>query len=249
MTPTNRSELITYLKQKIDEAPGLVAIQAGHFAVVHDEATGKLVPGIFQDIENSAQREAVQGNPYMGYFPLYTWELGVELIAYAKSKNKDARLVLLCNDWQWVKAVESGAENPWRAAFYENFELPPAYNKKLQEFNLSRDVILPFRGQDGQVLHPLVFEETKLRKRWDRHFAGVCELNNACAQEYVPLLIQLQQDGAKTLISFVPKTCMLSVNAGSQAAKDDFAITLQMLNVFPSINPEAFWDQIIVSEY
>lgn len=250
MTTTNREHLLNQLKETIDAATGPIAIQAGHFAAVHDVVTHDVVPGIYQEIADAAQRDAVQANPYMGNFPINTWELGAELVAYARAQGKQAGLVVLCNDWQWVQEIDSdvasGDNNPYRAKFYARAQLPATYLEILKKNNLDTSAILPFKNATGDIVHPTFFGETKLRKRYAKQFLGVCELGNACAQEYVPLLAQLQRDGIETMISCVPKTCLMPAKAGSRAAKQNFGVDMKIVNVFPgAISPETFWTEVI----
>ncbi len=251
MNPINREQLAAQLKQTIDQATGPIAIQAGHFAVLHDATSHELIPAVYQDIANPTQREAVQGNPYMGDFPLNTWELGAELVVYARAQGKQAGLLIVCNDWQWVEErnseMTSADSNPFRAKFYARMQLPPSYLAVLKKYNLDTTDIIPFKNAIGDVVHPLFFSETKLRKRFSKQFAEGCKLSNACAQEYVPLLMQLQHDGIETMISCVPKTCLMPIKAGARIAKQDFGVKINMVNVFPgAVNADTFWTNAII---
>jgi hypothetical protein len=245
MEISSRQAVFTKLTTLIDEAVLPVRIQCGHFALNFDETEGRLFPGIYQDVADSEKRTLIQTHPYMGSFPFETWSMGVELAAYAKKTGKQVALVLLVNDWQWVPKAKPGEENQLRKNFYAHSPLPPSYLQELRKHGLSADVIAPFKYSDETSSHPYFFSETQLRNRFASQYSATCELNNQCAQEYVPLVLQLQKEGTGLFISFVPKTCLAAVETGTEKCRNDFGVPMKIVNLYANgIFKQDFWEQI-----
>ncbi len=241
----SRETVVEPLRKLIEDSHQPIAIQCGHFALNYDEKLQRLLPGIFQDISDLEKRALIQAHPYMGHFPLETWKMGVELAVYAKKLNKKCSLILLVNDWQWVPKAESGEENPLRSHFYASPKLPPSYLQELTKSDLTTDCILPFKYADEKLSNPYFFSETKLRKQFANHYSGTCELNNQCAQEYVPLVLQLQRDGVGLLISFVPSTCMNAIEGGTEKCLHELRVPIKIANIYANgIFHTDFWEQI-----
>lgn len=241
---TNHTETLSELSRIIDDSTLPIAIQCGHFALNYDEKDHRLFPGIYQDVSDPEKRELIRTHPYMADFPLETWRMGIALAAYAKQKGKSVSLVVLVNDWQWVPKVESGTENPLRKSFYLQPELPPSYVAELQNCGLTVDIILPFKYANESSSNPYFFSETQLRSRFASHYSASCELNNQCAQEYVPLVLQLQKEGVGLFISFVPRTCMNAVEMGTEKCRTDFGVSMKIVNIYANgIFKDAFWEQ------
>ncbi|MEX0649962.1 MAG: hypothetical protein WD200_03105 [Candidatus Andersenbacteria bacterium] len=251
MITKSQDELKSLLKDEIAQAEGLIAIQAGHFALVHEENDNEVIPAIFQDIQNDEQRESIKQHPYMGHFPLESWKIGVELAKYALGINKSAKFILMVNDWQWVKKVEHGESNPHREAFYKNAQLPPSFVEVLATSGLSDELILPFKNQDGTISNKYFHSEMRLRKRYTRQYAVTCPLNNQCAQEYVPMLNYLNEEKVKLFLSFVPETCTEAIKAGSDTAKAAYALSdMRIVNMFANgIFKNNFWENINVTTH
>lgn len=237
------------LEREIENASGDIILMAGHFALVFDDKKGKLVPGVFQDIDDKKKKKSVKENPYMGYFPLETWKMGIRLAAFAKEKGKNVKVAILANDWQWIPKAEFGEKNTLRDDFYKNSEFPKSFKKELEKNGLDESVMLPFKTQDGKINNKLFFSEQRLRKRFVNYLAAKCDLNNQCAQEYVPFLNQLEKEKVNLLVSFIPKTCMSSIKEGTRRSKEDFGVKIKVVNVFTEgIFEKSFWEDAEISK-
>ena len=251
-----KKELENILKNEIDSVEldtffwggGIIGIQCGHFPLIHDEKEDKAIPAIFEDIEDEEQKNAVKLHPYMGYFPLTTWKFGVSLVKYAKERDKNPKIIILVNDWQWVKKVEDGQENPYKEKFYKQEILPVSYFKELKKNKIGIDLIMPFKNQEGNIQNKFFFSEQRLRNRYKRYYAATCPLNNKCAHEYLPLLIQLEKEGVKLFISFAPRTCFLPVNAATESfKKSPEGNKMKVINIFADgIFKNIFWEKVDV---
>jgi hypothetical protein len=193
----------------------------------------------------------VKNHPYMGTFPIATWEMAVGTAKKFIELEKEVRLMVLVNDWQWVKPAEPGQPNFLREEFYEKRNLPKSYVKTLQENNVDENILLPFKNKDGEVLNRFFFSETSLRNSYASAHGAKCNLDNHCAQEYLPLLNRLQKEGAELLISFVPKTCQIPINDASKEAKKVYGMNnLTVVNVYShGIFKNDFWEDVEVSVF
>lgn len=242
-----KDSLKKFLEKEISACKGLVIIQAGHFALVFSEDKKQLVPGIYQDVFNKEQKEAIKLHPYMGDFPLKTWEIGVELLDFARKNKKEFGMVIIVNDWQWVQTTEKGKANTLRADFYKNADLPESYKNVLAKYSFDSKVILPMKRED-EIIQKLFFSEKKLRNLFSRKLAKICELGeHKCAQEYVPLLNQIIKQNAKLFISFVPRTCMIPINTGSEEIKNKLKSDIKIINIFASGISKDFFKDIQIS--
>ncbi len=247
MIAKSKNELFNELTKEIDKADGLITIQAGHFALIEEK--NKLVPAVFEDIKNKEKKEAIKNHPYMGYFPLETWKLGVSLAKYAIEKSKKVKLVILVNDWQWTPKVGFGEENKIRNDFYKNPKLPQSFEKELNKNNLNQKIILPLKNKDGKINNKLFFSEQRLRNQFSNYYSASCDLNNQCAQEYIPLILQLEKENTDLFISFIPQTCMNPINVGSVKSKESYNVDFKIINIFASgISKDNFWKKISVSK-
>lgn len=221
-----------------------VVIMAGHFMLFFDAATKRLVPGIFEDIENEILKEQVKER--VGIFPSYTWGLGVGLgDHYRLQHGKSAKLLLLVNDWQYVP--DSGTASDYRSAFYDTFaELPPIYSSRLKVSDqLSEKDILSSRR------HTLAFPETwlryrfqnaaarlvkagKLQKRFLEDKPGKSEVSftdasgsslpliscgiTGCAGEITEMISEVHRAGGRYLVILAPAECHTPIRTGIEIA-------------------------------
>ncbi len=243
----SETELLKILKKEINDANGSVCIQAGHFALINDTKSENVFPAIFEDIKDKKIKNAVKTHPYMGYLPLITWELGISLVKYGKETKKDVKILIIVNDWQWIKRAEKSEKNIYRDMFYEKAELPRSYKKELEKNGLTEEIILPFKDKNGGVVNRLFFSETKLRKQFERYYKATCPVSHGCAQEYVPMLSRLEKENIKTFISFVPRTCQIAVNEGSVNFKKSYKSGMRTVNIFvDGIFKKNFWEKVEV---
>ena len=173
------TEVIDTIVARLLNATGPIAVMAGHFSLVHHRQTGKLVPGVIDDIEDEATRNFVAQHHYMGSFPLETWNAGIEIVKRLRSAGRDAKLLVLVNDWQHVDSAPSGQRNADRDAFFANPILPPALRLELAANGLNdSDLVTDVR--DGK---PCIFWcESRLRSRYHRHM----KLSSPCGKLMCP---------------------------------------------------------------
>jgi len=246
MLVKNRGDLLKVLSKEIDKNKGLTVIQAGHFALIPDNDA--LIPAIFQDVKNNKLKHDIKSHIYMGSFPLNTWKAGLVLASYCRKNNKKSKLVILVNDWQWVPKANFGGENKLREIFYQSSQLPRSYKKELDKNDISEKNIIPFKNKNGKINNNLFFSEQKLRNQFGNYYSPQCSLDNSCAQEYIPLLLQLSKEKVKLFISFIPRTCMLPINGGSTKAKESYDLDMKIINVFANgTYKHDFWENVDIS--
>jgi hypothetical protein len=235
----NDKNLLTLLQKQIKKSD-YVVIQAGHFALIHNvDDLEILIPGIYQDITNNLQKKDVKQNNYMSDFPLETFKIGLSLIKYASNQKINSKLILLINDWQWVKSVSFGIENKYRKMYYINPKIPTSYLKLLKKNNLSEKIVLPLISKENNIICNF-FSETKLRNKYDNHYRYIdnklnCNLNNKCAQEQIPLFNQLSKLGVNLFINFIPSSCKTSIIDATKEFKKSNK-KMRIINIFTSGN-------------
>jgi hypothetical protein len=246
----NKAELSAILKKEIDQSKGKVGILAGHFALMHKGRRGELIPAISQELKDEVQAEAVMNHPYIGHFPIETWKLGVSLGKHARENGIELGFIILVNDWQWVDKAGFGENNPHREEFYSKAELPLSFTLELKNVGLNEEMVLPFRTKDGRINNKFFFSEQKLRNQFDNYYADTCDVENQCAREFIPLLLQLRQEGIKVLINFIPKTCMAPINDASEKTIELFGADMRIVNVFVSgVFKNDFWEAAEVHSF
>jgi hypothetical protein len=174
----------------------------------------------------------VKNHPYMGHLPTSTLESGISLIKYAKKENKDAKILFIVNDWQWLEKAEENEENIFRDEFYKKSELPETYQKEFKKNKISEDVIMLFKNEQGEIINKFFFSEKRLRNQFSKHFALTCPVGHGCAQEYVPMLSKMEKENVKLFIGFIPKTCQIAVNEGAHKFKEKYKSDMKIINVF-----------------
>ncbi len=237
----NKNQLLSFLKNKILQSKGSIAIQCGHFALVFDEKQNKQIPGIYQDIKNKILKENVKSHPYMGEFPLATFKLGTKLFDFVtKNKNK-VKFAFMVNDWQFVPKANFGEDNKLRNAFYLESNLPKSYK-------INKDQIIVQKDSENKILSTLYFSEQKLRNAYNHRFKNnFCSLkDNSCAQEYIPFLNQLIKQNIKLLISFIPSTCELAIRKGTEEFTKSNKV-VKVVNVFLNGSNKDLFSSIVVS--
>lgn len=232
------SKIEKYLKDK-----GHIVIQCGHFALVHDSSE-KLIPAIYQDIKEPEPKENCKLHPYMGDFPLETFSAGLDIVETALQNDQKVKLLSLVNDWQWVKSVEDGERNAYREEFYRAGKLPDSFEKLLAARDLNEEIFIPFLTGSKKVNHPYFWSEIRLRGQYDKRWASECSLDHGCAQEVVPMFMQLNDQGVDLFVNFVPMTCMNAVEQGAQKARQELGCKMGIINIYPRPNMKDFWEHV-----
>lgn len=232
------TDVIECLVSRLLTTEGPIAVMAGHFALVPHRETGELVAGVVPDIEHEPTRHWVAEHHYMGAFPIETWRVGIEIVQRLRAAGCDAKLLVLVNDWQHVPPAVSGERSTSRDAFFANATLPPTLKKILADAGLDETTLVTDK-RDGK---PCIFwAESKLRARYNRHLKVTVPVDSACAQEWVPLLVRLDELGYGGFAAFVPNMCRMPIIGGTERADECLELNLKTVNVFPSGDADDFW--------
>lgn len=225
------------------ETNGPIAVMAGHFSLVHHRKTGVLVSGIAEDIDDEETRKFVAGHHYMGSFPIETWRAGIEIVRRLRAVGRDAKLLVLVNDWQHVQPAPNGQRSVERDAYFANPILPPALRSELAANGLD-DSALIADVRDGR---PCIFWcESRLRARYNRHLRTKVPVESPCAQEWVPILDQLGTLGFGGFAAFVPGVCRVPIVGGTERANEYLDLTMKSVIVSPVGDAENIWADTFV---
>lgn len=230
-------DVIEALVSSLLEIDGPIVVMAGHFALVHDRS-GSLVPGIPEEIEDEELRRFVSSHHYMGRFPSKTWNAGVEIVRQLRAVGRDAKLLILINDWQHVRPALDGQRNEARDSFFAKAEIPNSFRRALLEAGLSDSVLLA-DARDGKEC--VFWSESKLRGWYNRHLRSRVVIVSECAQEWVPLLVKLEDLECAAFAAFVPGSCRAPVVGGTETAEEILEIRLKVSTIFPGTGEE-FWE-------
>ncbi|MFP3862228.1 LPD16 domain-containing protein [Pseudomonas capeferrum] len=219
-------------------------IMAGHFMLFYDKQSDRLIPGVFEDIEDPTLKTQIKER--VGIFPTYSWMLAIELAEHhIVNNNKSANLLLLINDWQYVPSDELTYD--YRAEFYNRFkELPASY---LAHLNSSS--IVTTKNITSSRRHTLCFPETwlknrfqneasrlvkqgKLKKRYIPEQPEMSEISftdasgtslplvscgmTGCAGEITEMISEAYRAGARLLILLAPNECHAPIRKGVEIA-------------------------------
>ncbi len=88
----------------------------------------------------------------------------------------------------------------------------------------------------------IFWSESGLRARYRRSFRAKVPIENACAQEWIPLLVRLEGLGYRSLVAFAPNSCRVPIVSGTEGASEVLELALKVTNVFPSQSTENFWE-------
>lgn len=234
------------LAKLIEGLPSPICIMCGHFSII--PISDAVVPAIFQDIPDSIKSNSIRENGYAGLVPVETFKMGAKIAQFTKGK-----IAILVNDWQYVrknKEVTKGIHpvNNDRDYFYKNNHLlPPSFLAIAEQYQLrSEDFFSPPKNYSFHN-NNYYFSEMNLRNRFEKkpfEFAH-CSLKHGCAQEYLPFLKVVTDQGFKSLVSFIPESCQLPIEQSTGFARNEAGYDLQILNIFVNgVHPttEEFWN-------
>lgn len=265
-------ELMDALRSSMhDERYNDLVIMAGHFMLFFDSVSKRLVPGIFEEIQNDLLKTQVKER--VGVFPSYTWDLGVKLgDHYRENHRKPAKLLLLINDWQYVP--DGGKASDFRSDFYEGFDgLPAGYAERLATSrHLSENDLLASRK------HSIAFPETWLKYRFQKSAAklvkagalekrylddrpGQSEVSftdssgnslpliscgvTGCAGEVTEMISEVHKSGGRYIIIFAPGECHAPVRTGVEIALSLYQLrNMKVLIADPGGSGEMSHDEI-----
>ena len=93
--------------------------------------------------EQNASMPACIANPIrqaLHEFSIGTWRMGVELVSRLRKMGRQADLLILVNDWQYVRNSITPNASEMRASFYEaNPKVLPSYQEVLHDFGLTEE--------------------------------------------------------------------------------------------------------------
>lgn len=232
------TDIIESVVARLLKIEGPIAVMAGHFALAPHRETGDLVAGIVPDVEHEPTRRWVAEHHYMGSFPVETWRVGIETVRRLRALGRDAKLLVLVNDWQHVPPAKTGERHEARDIFFAHMSLPPTFGNMLREAGFDETALITDE-RDGKLC--IFWAESKLRARYNRHLKMKVPVDTPCAQEWVPLLVRLEELGYGGFAAFVPNMCRMPVIGGTERADECLELNLKTINVFPSGDSGDFW--------
>ncbi len=240
-------EQLRNLVQKFITPDCACVVHAGHFILLRDRATGKIVPSLQSMMQQFGFPQDLCHD--IGVFPLATWRLGLRLVRDTAAKSHS--MFVIVNDWQWLKGyVEE------RKGFYGNCPaLPEEYREAMAREGVPESVL--FVSRKGST-HGPYFSEVELRSRFRRSARKLKRHITAGDLEYIveqtgvfcgganctAEVAQLMQDitarvggGAVRFINLYPLTCKGHVNQGTRMGLKLFELTdMRVLNIgFPNL--------------
>jgi hypothetical protein len=141
------------LAQHLRPEHGPLLIQCGHFSLMYDRRTSKLVPAVPSELVESIEPKGVDVSVAGGIFPSFTWDLGNSIAHALQGAGFFCSLTTVVNDWQLVKGVPPAIAARLRRDFYDNTIFPLA--------SYSRET-------DGNTHHVGFMSEYSLRRRLER---------------------------------------------------------------------------------
>ena len=227
---------------KFKKKDSALIIHAGHFLLLYDKQSDKIVPGIYSNMKKANYSEQLCEE--MGLFPILTWEIAVKILNKFHVTNK--RLLVIVNDWQYLKHLKNR-----RYEFYNLFpKLPDEYSKLLKNAGLKDSVILapPDKANTGKY-----YSEIYLRNKfqWSIKKIGkkinlrkpsfkLEETGTFCGRPNCTAEVaQLVADAASaydhsdvSFVNFYPLTCKNFVEEGTKLAYKLFGLKkLNVLNI------------------
>ncbi|EEM04782.1 hypothetical protein BHU24_27740 [Bacillus pseudomycoides] len=228
-----------------------LVIMSGHFMLFFNEETNSLTPGIIEEQKTDMMKERISRR--VGIFPLYTWNIGIQLGEQFYEQFKDIKYLLLINDWQYVPSTNASVSD-LRKEFYERYtEIPEAYVTSLEKSKyFNQQSILPNRK------NPIFFPETWLKYRFQKSASKLVKegklekrmLNDrenqsevsfvdedgnyktliscgvtGCAGEITEMIAEVHKAGYRALLLFAPGECYQPVRTGIEIALNLYNLT------------------------
>ncbi|MFT5822573.1 MAG: hypothetical protein ACI8ZM_003829 [Crocinitomix sp.] len=203
---SNQEELENILKKDILQTKKNIKIFAGHLPMVYET-------------NDQSERTACLDVNRWGDFSCQTFELGTQLIQFARSKNKLAKLIVVVDDdvellkvekmEKLVRKDENWHKKPRRKIF-KNSTLPLAYTQIMQSYNLTNDSLI---RQNRTNFSSLLISEKVLKSDAEKN--GVVSANE-CSLAYKGLIFDDQyfNPNEDYLISLMPGQCKGNICSG-----------------------------------
>ncbi|MBC6972881.1 hypothetical protein H9I32_10970 [Bacillus sp. Xin] len=248
-----------------------LVIMSGHFMLFFDEETNSLTPGIIEEQKTDVMKERISRR--VGIFPLYTWNIGIQLGEQFYEQFRDIKYLLLINDWQYVPSTNTSVSD-LRKEFYERYtEIPEAYVTSLEKskyFN-QRNIL-------SSRKNPIFFPETWLKYRFQKSASKLVKegklekrmLNDrenqsevsfvdadgnyktliscgvtGCAGEITEMIAEVHKAGYRALLLFAPGECYQPVRTGIEIALNLYNLTgMKVIVVDPGGSGEMSKEEI-----
>jgi len=149
------SNIIKLIKDSVYDKDTEVIIQAGHFLAIPDTESNSFYPSIKPLLPEHLYPLLDEFG--MTSFPLFTWELGCNVVSELKKEGVKAKLLLVANDTTGINELKNSPANKsgksaeeYREEFLGRFgknSLPKEYMDMLHESSLDLEDILKF-GED-----------------------------------------------------------------------------------------------------
>jgi len=161
------SEIFHSIKEKENTE---VIIMAGHFLAIPDKKSNSFYPSIKNILPKHLHNLLDEFG--MTTFPLFTWNLGCNIVNILKSNGMKAKLAIIANDTTGINELKNSSINKskkdaqdYRKEFLERFgncEIPEEYQNILEKNNLTKKDVMKF--EDGQYY----VRESLLRGRFKK---------------------------------------------------------------------------------
>lgn len=205
----SENDLLTFLGSLPFALGEQVGIVAGHFMLMYDDETNRLVPMVHQDATNPKVKEL--SHKMAGDFPLRTFKLGVNLVKHYQSKEIASKLALIVNDhifrtdgWSLQNLKDKNRAGDLRHDFYrQKYPLPKSFFAELRSTGLQTDALLDNNNAARTPVDILpkntrLFSEQALRNYFDQ--------NTRLELRKSELFAEVQQNGTKSKLMFVGDT-------------------------------------------
>lgn len=228
-----------------------LVIMSGHFMLFFNEETNNLTPGIIEEQKTDVMKERISRR--VGIFPLYTWNMGIQLGEQFYEQFKVIKFLLLINDWQYVPSANANVSD-LRKEFYERYiEIPEAYLTSLEQSKyFNHESILSSRKNSiffpetwlkyrFQKSASKLVKEGKLEKRMLNDRENQSEVSfvdedgnyktliscgvTGCAGEITEMIAEVHKAGYRSLLLFAPGECYQPVRTGIEIALNLYNLT------------------------
>lgn len=216
-----------------------LAVLAGHYALFHDDSSKKLVPGIYSELPDGALKQNLRVNPYAGVFAQETLYFGRDLLKAATF----GQVLCLANDLRWVRKQEAS-----RLEYFRNGELPDLFTSALSKLAPLNEIMVPVPLYLQVEGNKYIWSEQQLMQSYDSPEFSSCSVDNGCAQEFLPLLLELEKIGYRDFVALIPPSCKAPTIDATQEAKRKLELRLNIytLYLYNTLEPKNFWDEVEV---
>ncbi|MEK6927672.1 MAG: aminotransferase class V-fold PLP-dependent enzyme [Nanoarchaeota archaeon] len=172
-TVNSREQILEKIEAAVSNSPDTeIIIMAGHFLGIPDVKEDKFFPSIKPLLPE--RLHGLLDEFGMTSFPLFTWEMGCEIVSALKKKNIKAKLSVIINDTTGINELRLSPANikkrtaeDYEKELVEQFnqpKLPKIYSEILKRYNLTEQDVLDNINQK-------YFNEKSLRAKFKQFIA------------------------------------------------------------------------------